>query len=129
MPGNQPAAPNIVINEIQHSPRAGNGAEFLELTNPNAQAIDISGWTISDGITLTVQPGTVILPGRQMTFVSNDVTFKSAYGRTVFVGGRYTATSPPARRSRWSAPTARSRTWSPTAGPGGRCRRAGSRWS
>ena len=90
VPGNQPAAPNIVINEIQHSPAAGNGAEFLELTNPSATAIDISGWTISDGITLTVQPGTVIPAGGRMTFVSNDVTFKSTYGTTVFVGGRFT---------------------------------------
>jgi hypothetical protein len=90
VPGNQPAAPNIVINEIQHSPTAGNGAEFIELANPNATAIDISGWTISDGITLTVQPGTVIPAGGRMTFVSNDVTFKSTYGSTVFVGGRFT---------------------------------------
>ena len=34
-PGNQRAAPNIVINEIQHSPTGGNGAEFVELYNPS----------------------------------------------------------------------------------------------
>jgi hypothetical protein len=90
VPATQQAAPTIVINEIQHSPTAGNGAEFLELTNPNATAVDISGWTISDGIALTVQPGTVIPAGGRMTFVSNDVTFKSTYGTTVFVGGRFT---------------------------------------
>jgi hypothetical protein len=90
VPGNQPASPNIVINEIQHSPTAGNAAEFLELYNPNSMAIDISGWSISDGITLAVQPGTVIPAGGTMTFVANDLTFKATYGSTVFVGGRYT---------------------------------------
>ncbi|NHC25556.1 hypothetical protein G6553_20555, partial [Nocardioides sp. IC4_145] len=38
VPGNQPAAPNIVINEIQHSPTGGDTAEFLELYNPHTQA-------------------------------------------------------------------------------------------
>ncbi|MGZ6825118.1 MAG: fibronectin type III domain-containing protein, partial [Blastococcus sp.] len=43
-----------------------------------------------NGITLAIQPGTVILPHAAMTFVSNDPTFRSTYGPTVFVGGRYT---------------------------------------
>ena len=34
VPGNQPAAPNIVIDEIQHSPTSGDTAEFVELYNP-----------------------------------------------------------------------------------------------
>ena len=62
MPGNQPASPNIVINEIQHSPTGGDTAEFVELYNPQTQAIDLSGWTITGGIDLDIQPGTVILP-------------------------------------------------------------------
>ena len=53
VPGQQSAAPNIVINEIQHSPAAGNGAEFVELYNPSAtEAVDLSGWTISGAISL-----------------------------------------------------------------------------
>jgi hypothetical protein len=91
VPSNQSAAPNIVINEIQHSPAAGDAAEFIELFNPSTtEAVDLSGWSISDGITLPIQPGTVILPGDTMTFVSNDPTFRSTYGSTVFVGGRFT---------------------------------------
>jgi hypothetical protein len=89
VPGIQPASPDIVINEIQHSPAGGDAAEFVELYNPHAQAIDLSGWTISDGIDLDIQPGTVILPGRTMTFVSNDPAFRAAYGASVFVGDRY----------------------------------------
>ena len=95
VPGNQPASPDIVIDEIQHSPASGDTAEFVELYNPGTQAIDLSGWTIAGGIDLTIQPGTVILPHSAMTFVSNDPAFRAAYGSTVFVGDRYTGTSPP----------------------------------
>ena len=50
MPGSRATSrprPNIVINEIQHSPTSGDTAEFVELYNPGSQAIDLSGWTIS----------------------------------------------------------------------------------
>ena len=90
VPGSQPASPDIVIDEIQHSPASGATAEFVELYNPNSQAIDLSGWTIAGGIDLTVQPGTVILPRSTMTFASNDLGFRAAYSPTVFVGDRYT---------------------------------------
>ncbi|MGY2701897.1 lamin tail domain-containing protein [Nocardioides sp. HB32] len=89
VPGNQPAAPDMVIDEIQHSPTAGDDAEFVELYNPGNQAIDLSGWNLAGGIALTIQPGTVILPHATMTFISDDPTFRSTYGSTVFVGDRY----------------------------------------
>jgi hypothetical protein len=95
VPGNQPASPNIVIDEIQHSPTGGDTAEFVELYNPSATAIDLSNWTITGGVNLTIQPGTVILPQSAMTFVSNDPAFRTAYGSTVFVGDRYTGNLAP----------------------------------
>ena len=36
VPGNQPASPDIVIDEIQHSPTGGDTAEFVELYNPGS---------------------------------------------------------------------------------------------
>jgi CotH kinase protein/Lamin Tail Domain/Fibronectin type III domain len=89
VPGSQPASPAIVINEIQHSPAAGDGAEFVELHNPTGQAIDLSSWTIGGAIDLEIQPGTVILPQQTLTFVSDDPAFREAHGSTVFVGDRY----------------------------------------
>ncbi len=89
VPGIQPASPDIVINEIQHSPAGGDAGEFVELYNPHAQAIDISDWSVTGAIDLDVQPGTVILPQQTMTFVSNDPGFAAAYGTGVFVGDRY----------------------------------------
>ncbi len=89
VPGNQSAAPAIVVNEIQ--PAAG--AAYVELFNPSTtEAVDLSGWSISGGIDLRIQPGTVILPRGTMTFVGNDLAFRAAYGGLVFVGGRFTGT-------------------------------------
>ena len=90
VPGPQSAAPNIVINEIQASPVAGDGAEFLELYNPSAtEAVDLSDWSVSDAIDLQIQPGTVILPRGTMVFAADDPTFRTTYGGTVFLGGTY----------------------------------------
>lgn len=90
VPAAQAAEPAIVIDEIQHSPLAGTGAEFLELYNPSTtQAVDISGWVLSGAVDLAIQPGTVLVPGGRMTFVKDDATFRSTYGGTVFVGGRF----------------------------------------
>ena len=90
VPVAQSARPNIVINEIQHSPLGGGNAEFLELYNPSAtEAVDLSGWSVSDAINLQIEPGTVILPHGFMTFAANDPTFRSTYGSTIFVGGTY----------------------------------------
>jgi CotH kinase protein/Lamin Tail Domain/Fibronectin type III domain len=91
VPANQSAAPNIVINEIKPSPVAGDGTEFVELYNPSAtEAIDLSGWSMTGGLSLTVDPGTVILPQATMTFVGSDPTFRASYGTSAFVGGTYT---------------------------------------
>lgn len=89
VPGNQPATPPMVISEIQHSPTGGDTAEFVEIYNPGTQAIDLSGWTLSGGVSTTVQEGAVILPRSAMTLVANDPGFRTAYGSQVFVGDRY----------------------------------------
>ena len=90
VPAAQSAAPPIVINEIQHSPAGGDAAEFLELYNPSAtEAVDLSGWSIADGIDLQIQPGTVILPRQTMVFAADDPTFRTTYGATIFLGDTY----------------------------------------
>lgn len=90
VPTSQAAAPNVVINEIQYQPVGGTDAEFIELSNPSTTtSVDISGWTF-DGIDLTIQPGTVLLPRGHVVFVKNDVTFGQTYSHANrFVGGEY----------------------------------------
>lgn len=94
VPTAQPAAPNIVINEIQHSPSTGDDAEFIELSNPMSVAIDVWGWSVSGATAFTIPPGAVLVPGGRMVFVRNDPTFRGTYGPTVFVGGTYASALP-----------------------------------
>ena len=103
VPASQSAEPNVVINEIQYQPTGGDAAEYVELANPSAtESVDVSGWTI-DGIGLTIQPGTVILPKSQMVFVANDggVPLDLRAGQPLRRRRRSPVTSPTrARRSR-----------------------------
>jgi hypothetical protein len=91
VPASQAAAPDVLINEIQYAPTGGVDAEFIELTNPSAtESVDLSGWTV-DGIGLTIQPGTVLLPGKQIVFVKKDTVFRATYAAANrYVGGQYT---------------------------------------
>lgn len=94
VPAAQAAAPSIVIDEIQHSPATGDGAEFVEVYNPGTQAVDLSGWTLGGSATATVQPGTVVPARSAMTLVANDPAFRTAYGAGVFVGDRFAGALP-----------------------------------
>ncbi len=65
----------LVINfgAIQSNPSSGiQDEEFIELTNPNNEAVDLSGWTISGGVEFTLPPGTVI-PSNGNLYLSPDV--------------------------------------------------------
>jgi hypothetical protein len=87
LPGATISAPPIVINELHYNP-AGDDAEFLELFNPTSQAVDLSGWTI-DGVALTINFGTVILPGQYMVFTDADTQFREQSTGNIIVGGEY----------------------------------------
>ena len=87
LPGSSVASPNIVINELNYNP-ADDDAEFLELYNGSAQAVDLSGWSI-DGVDLAIAPGTVILAGEYMVFTDNDVQFRDQTDGNIIVGRQY----------------------------------------
>ncbi len=87
IPPAQVGTPNIVINELHYNPADG-GVEFVELYNPNDEAVDISGWTI-DAADLTAAPGTVILPDDYIVFTEDDAAFRTLYGSGIYVGGVY----------------------------------------
>ena len=88
IPASQTAAPRVTISEINYQP-SNPDAEYVEVYNPTDQAVDLSGWTL-DGVGLSIQSGTVVLPGERVVFVANDVAFRTAFAPgTVLVGGEY----------------------------------------
>ncbi|MET0579119.1 MAG: CotH kinase family protein, partial [Ilumatobacteraceae bacterium] len=89
VPVSQSPDATVVINELQYRPGVAGQSEFVEITNPTAESVDLSGWTI-DAVGLTIQGGTVLLPGASIAFVSSDTAFRSQFGPSRFVGGQYT---------------------------------------
>lgn len=77
------------ITEIMYNP-VPEGAEFLELQNTSASALDISGVYFSEGITFTFPVSTVLAPGAYTVLVrdTDAASFTSIYP-AVPVGGIY----------------------------------------
>lgn len=70
-----PQSEGLVINfgAIESNPASGiQDEEFIELTNPNNEAVDLSEWIISGGVNLTLPLGTVI-PSNGRLYLSPDV--------------------------------------------------------
>lgn len=79
VPTSQSASASAVINEIMYAPAGGPAGQYVELSNPSSTtSVDVSGWTIPE-LGLTIQPGTVILPGKQIVLVADDVAFRALY--------------------------------------------------
>ncbi len=78
---------HAVFSEILYAPNATNGItppEFIELTNPGRAALDLSGYTFSQGIDFTFPAGAVLPPGQTITLFSG--TGNSSSNRFYFIG-------------------------------------------
>lgn len=90
--GNRP----IVISEIAEAPAADSG-EFIALSNESAtESIDLSQWTVSGDVSVSIPGGTVLLPGATGYLVTDDANFRSTNGATQFVIGEFTGSLPDA---------------------------------
>ena len=72
--------PNVVINEIHYNPANNTRTEFVELHNPTASPIDISGWQFTNGIAFVFPAGTVIAAGGFAVVAGNPSDFQTEYG-------------------------------------------------
>ena len=73
VPTGQPTNVVIAIGAIDFNPASGNQAEeYIQLTNANNFAVDISGWSIQGAVDFTFETGTVIGPMSGL-FVSSDL--------------------------------------------------------
>jgi hypothetical protein len=67
------AAP--LINEIMYRPGTGypenTALEFIEIHNPDAATVDLSGWAITKGVDYTFPAGTTLAAGGYLVVVAS----------------------------------------------------------
>jgi hypothetical protein len=72
IPDSQPNAVEVRFGQAESNPTSGNqDEEYFSLVNPNAFAVDISGWTVSGDVAYDFAPG-VVIPGGGTLYVSPD---------------------------------------------------------
>jgi len=82
--GNVPAAYNLnaltplTFSAVDHSPAGGDqDQEYIEITNSNAVAVDLSGWQITGGVDFTFEPGTVVNATNKIYVAASRNAFKT----------------------------------------------------
>ncbi len=95
IPDSATPAPSIGFGFIESDPASGNqDEEFIQISNPGSEAVDISGWTLEGGVSFSFDPGTVV-PSNDSVLVSpNLATFRAratppSAGQGIFVVGPY----------------------------------------
>lgn len=98
IPAAQSPSAAVDFGAVDYNPASGNqNEEFLELVNPNSVAVDISGWKLKGGVEHTFEPGTGILPNKNIFVAGKAVVFRSRTsgprgGQDLFVQGNYNGT-------------------------------------
>ncbi len=87
----QAPARHVKINEINYNPSRNTlHSEFIELYNPLATAVDLSGWRFTKGVTFTFPGGMTIAPNGYVVIAQDPAIIAGLYGVTAlgpFVGG------------------------------------------
>lgn len=97
VPPSQPANPTIEFDDVDYDADPISGQqleEYLRLNNPNAFAVDISGWRLKGGIDYRFKGGTVLPAGGSLYVVKDVTAFKNRAtgaggGQKLFIQGNY----------------------------------------
>ncbi len=97
VPDAQVGNPGIVFDDVDFDadPISGlQSEEYLRLNNPTSEAVDISGWQLTGGISHTFTAGTVIPSGGELYVVRDVKAFKArstgpSVGQQLFIQGNY----------------------------------------
>ena len=95
IPASQPTDPTVTFGSIVYNPLTGNqDQEYIEIQNPNAYDLDVSGWTLEGGVIHTMRGGTVIPATNSLYLSPNVAAFRdratSPRGRErLFIQGNY----------------------------------------
>lgn len=94
-PSSQSYAPKLEFASMEVTPASGNqDEEYIQIVNPGAQPVDISGWKLRGDVDLEFKPGTVV-PTNSSIYVSPNVAAFRARssgprgGQSLFVQGNY----------------------------------------
>ena len=72
----------VFINEINYrSPDQQSNIEFVELINVSQSVVDISAWTLTDGIEYTFPPNTLISANSSIVVVADQAAFSSTFSQ------------------------------------------------
>jgi hypothetical protein len=71
---------SVVINEIMYHPPTDQDAdEFIELYNAGSQAVDLTGWSFTRGVSYDFTTGTTIDPGQYRVIAKDAARLMSRY--------------------------------------------------
>jgi hypothetical protein len=71
---------SITLNELSYNPGVTPGSEWIELHNPMAIDMDVSGWRLGDGVSFTFPEGTVIAAGGYLVVAADPAALADASG-------------------------------------------------
>lgn len=81
------AVNRLLISEVVYDSPGPDEAEFVELVNPTAAAIDLTGYALGDAVLMTdfedrrfFPPGTLIEANRPLVVTLSAVAFRAAFG-------------------------------------------------
>ena len=69
----------VVISEIMYDPVGGSTNEFVELHNTGTNAVDVGGWSFTDGITYSFPTPSVIAANAYLVVAVNRAAFMALY--------------------------------------------------
>lgn len=71
----------VVINEIHYDPDVKTElVEFIELFNTGTSAVDVAGWSLSEGVSFTFPAGTTIASGGYLVVAENPAALQRKFG-------------------------------------------------
>lgn len=82
-------ADHPLISELLYDPTGGDDKEFVEVTNPTGDAVNLGGWSLGDAVTpddfedvRRFPAGTMLPPGETLVVAVAAVPFADAFGIT-----------------------------------------------
>jgi len=71
----------VYVSEVFfNAPGQDEGHEFIELRNHSGDAVDVSGWSFTQGVTFTFPDGSIIGPGAETVVAADADDFEAVWG-------------------------------------------------